>query len=74
MNYFGLPEEKTTFRNMSNTKNNHSPPTQQSHNPYAMKPVPPTPRPIRPSQTKAVERIDTAALRIDFLKYSTLKR
>ena len=28
---------------------------------YAMKPVTPTPRPIRPSQTKAMEIIDTAA-------------
>ena len=41
--------------------NFYSPPTQQSQNPYATKPVPPTPRPIWPSQTKAVEIIDTAA-------------
>ena len=32
-----------------------------SHNPYALKPVPPAPRSIRSSQTKAMEKIDTAA-------------
>ena len=41
--------------------NNHSPTTRHSQNTYAMKPVPSAPRPIRPSQTKTVKKIDTAA-------------
>ena len=40
---------------------NHSPPTRHSQNPYDIKPVLPPHIPIRPSQTKAVEIIDTAA-------------
>ena len=46
---------------VSNQINNHSPPTRHSHNPYALKPVPSAPTLIRPSQTKAMEKIDTAA-------------
>ena len=46
--------------------NNHSPQRQQSQNPYAMKRVPPTPRPIRPSQTKATVKVDTAARSCSF--------
>ena len=40
---------------------NHSPPMRQSHISYAMKPVPSPQLPIRPSQTKAMEIIYTAA-------------
>ena len=39
----------------------HSPPTRQSHISYAMKPVLSPQLSIRSSQTKAMEKIDTAA-------------
>ena len=39
----------------------HSPPTQQSHIYYAMKPVLPAPRSIRPMKDLTLEIIDTAA-------------
>ena len=40
---------------------NHSPPTRHPHSSYALKPVLSAPTSIRPSQNKAVEKIDTAA-------------
>ena len=39
----------------------HSPPTQHSKNLYALKPVPPAPRPIRPVHNLTLEIIDTAS-------------
>ena len=39
----------------------HSPPTRQSHNSYATKPVPPPQLPIRPVHNLTLEIIDTAA-------------
>ena len=50
----------------ANVKNNlnfweNIPPTQQSHNFYAIKPVCSAQTTIRPSQTKATIKVDTAA-------------
>ena len=53
--------------NESNTQNNHSPPTQHSHNPYAMKPVPPAQRQIRLVHNLTLEIIDTAAKPPNFI-------
>ena len=41
---------------------------QQSNISYALKPVLPAPKSIRPSQTKAMEKIDTAAVLYFILK------
>ena len=49
--------------------NNHSPPTRQSPNPYALKPGLRAPTSIRPSQTKALEIIDTAAITLGLSFY-----
>ena len=52
--------------------NIHSPPTRQSHFSYALKPVCSSQTTIRSSQTKAVEKIDTAANRTRDLHSSSL--